>query len=202
MSKDLNENFFSNKNYLDTIENMCSHIEYIKDIDDIQDFLKQKAKNVYKVMLVAVNEIKFGYYNLNCDNKFTFPDEKQLEEKYILKLRLFNLEEEFLLEKDRTSNLYEARFIQDKLIENNLEERTIMIDDASSLFGEKEQDKNLNDNFVKLKEYGRKISMIIPVENTSKYYALVTRSYIDFDKKTGQAGIAYYRYLDIRPQEK
>ena len=63
-------------------------------------------------------------------------------------------------------------------------------------------DKNINDNFVKLQESGRKISLIIPSEDRAKYYALVTRSYITFDEKTGQAGIGYYRYLDIRPQVK
>lgn len=77
-----------------------------------------------------------------------------------------------------------------------------VIDDASILFGERINDSKIKDGFAHLVESGRKISLIIPTNEQAKTYALVTRSYIDFDEKTGQAGIGYYRYLDIRPQTK
>lgn len=197
------KNFFKEENYLDTVENMyCLKKDYT-NIDDIYEFLNQNAKDNYKVIVYAVNEVKLGYYNFNDDKKFIFPDDDEFNEKYIIELRLFNENEEIYLRKDNDINSYNARIIKDNLDKSVTEaEKIITIDDASTLFGKKVIDKNINDNFVKLQESGRKISLIIPSEDRAKYYALVTRSYITFDEKTGQAGIGYYRYLDIRPQVK
>ena len=43
----------------------------------------------------------------------------------------------------------------------------------------------------------RQIKMTVPYSGDYKYYELVLRSYIDYNKETGQAGYAYYRYVNI-----
>lgn len=197
------KNFFEEENYLETVEGRyCLRKDYTS-INNIQEFLRQNTKQVYKVVLHAVNEIKFGYYNLDDNKQFVFPDDDSIEEKYIIELRLFNENEEIYLLKDNEENCYKARIIKDNLNENedNVQKITT-IDDASTLFGKEIEDNSISSNFVKLKESGRKISLVVPSKDKATYYALVTRSYIIFDEKTGQAGIGYYRYLDIRPQIK
>ena len=203
--KNLKESFFKQENYLTVQENIYSIKEEYTGIKNIQEFLNQYAKNQYKVVIHAVNEIKFGYYNLQADNKFIFADDKASEEAYILQIRLFNPNEEILIKQDTDdleNNVYAARIIKDSKENKEQKQLVQVIDDASVLFGERINDSKIKDGFAHLVESGRKISLIIPTNEQAKTYVLVTRSYIDFDGKTGQAGIGYYRYLDIRPQEK
>ena len=120
-------------------------------------------------------------------------------------MRLFNQNEEILIKQDNDdidNNTYIARIIKDSKEKKEQKQLVQVIDDASILFGERINDSKIKDGFAHLVESGRKISLIIPTNEQAKAYALVTRSYIDFDEKTGQAGIGYYRYLDIRPQVK
>ena len=203
--KNLKESFFKQENYLTVQENIYSIKEEYTGIKNIQEFLNQYAKNQYKVVIHAVNEIKFGYYNLQADNKFIFADDKAIEEAYILQIRLFNPNEGILIKQDNDdidNNTYIARIIKDSKENKEQKQLVQVIDDASVLFGERINDSKIKDGFAHLVESGRKISLIIPTNEQAKAYALVTRSYIDFDEKTGQAGIGYYRYLDIRPQVK
>ena len=203
--KNLKESFFKQENYLTVQENIYSIKEEYTGIKNIQEFLNQYAKNQYKVVIHAVNEIKFGYYNLQADNKFIFADDKAIEEAYILQIRLFNPNEGILIKQDNDdidNNTYIARIIKDSKENKEQKQLVQVIDDASVLFGERINDSKIKDGFAHLVESGRKISLIIPTNEQAKMYVLVTRSYIDFDEKTGQAGIGYYRYLDIRPQEK
>lgn len=197
------KNFFKEENYLDTVENRyCLRKDYT-DINNIREFLSQNAKNSYKVFLRAFNEIKFGYYNLENSGEFSFPYGEEFEEKYILELRLFNENEEILLQKNDDMSSYKARIIIDDVDKDVKDiQKIITVDDASTLFGKRTIDNRINGDFVKLKESGRKISLTIPSEHRAEYYALITRSYITFDEKTGQAGISYYRYLDIKPEVK
>ena len=82
------KNFFKEENYLDTVEDMyCLKKDYT-NIDDIYEFLNQNAKDNYKVIVYAVNEVKLGYYNFNDDKKFIFPDNDEFDEKYIIELNL------------------------------------------------------------------------------------------------------------------
>ena len=197
------KNFFKEENYLDTVEDMyCLKKDYT-NIDDIYEFLNQNAKDNYKVIVYAVNEVKFGYYNLENSGEFSFPYGGEFEEKYIIELRLFNENEEILLQKNDDMSSYKARIIIDDVDKDVKDiQKIITVDDASTLFGKRTIDNRINGDFVKLKESGRKISLTIPSEHRAEYYALITRSYITFDEKTGQAGISYYRYLDIKPEVK
>lgn len=61
--------------------------------------------------------------------------------------------------------------------------------------------KILSNDFIELFDKGRKIKKIIPVDRQSDYYTLITRSYIEYNNSTGQAGYGYYRYVDIEPEE-
>lgn len=200
-------NFFEHEVYIDINEEQYTlKLEY-KDVEDIKGFLQEYAQNGYKVVLHAMNEIKFGYYNLNNSGEFTFADNHDFDEKYMLQLRIFNQKEEFLVQEDEVQGKYKIQRIVDNVDEKEFENeghlvKATFLDDESPLFGECIKTDNIDENFKFLQEKGRKISLIIPCKEKAKHYALVTRSYINFDEKTGQAGIGYYRYLDIKPQEK
>ena len=193
------ENFFEKQKYLQ-IKEINSIKSECKINTSLKDFLAQNAQGSYKVIWRAMNELKFGYYNRENSSSFTFYDNVVPDEKYLINLRLFNEVEEIMVQK--SGSQYTVRIIKDEEVTSKETNNVQVVDDASTLFGER-TDKNLQSSiFVKLKETGRKISMIIPTSDSAKYYALVTRSYITFDEKTGQAGYGYYRYLDIRPQVK
>ena len=196
MSED--KNFFAKQGYLQ-VENMYSLKKEEQTDKNLSEYLAEKAQGSYKVVWQAVNELKFGYYNNN--DKFIFADEITPSEKYVMQIRLFNNDEEILLQKD--GGKYNVRIIKDSINRQTDEDEMVkVVDDASTLFGERMEIKIDTKGFVRLVEKGRKISLTIPTEDTAKYYALVTRSYITFDTETGQAGYGYYRYLDIRPEVK
>lgn len=196
MSED--KNFFAKQGYLQ-VENMYSLKKEEQTDKNLSEYLAEKAQGSYKVVWQAVNELKFGYYNNN--DKFIFEDNIVPQEKYVMQIRLFNNDEEILLQKD--GGKYNVRIIKDSINRQTDEDEMVkVVDDASTLFGERMEIKIDTKGFVRLVEKGRKISLTIPTEDTAKYYALVTRSYITFDTETGQAGYGYYRYLDIRPEVK
>ena len=198
MSED--KNFFAKQGYLQ-VENMYSLKKEEQTDKNLSEYLTKKAQGSYKVIWQAVNELKFGYYNYNNDGKFIFADGITPSEKYVMQIRLFNENEEILLQKD--GGKYNVRIIKDSINRQTDEDEMVkVVDDASTLFGERMEIKIDTKGFVRLVEKGRKISLTIPTEDTAKYYALVTRSYITFDTETGQAGYGYYRYLDIRPEVK
>ena len=196
MSED--KNFFAKQGYLQ-VENMYSLKKEEQTDKNLSEYLAEKAQGSYKVVWQAVNELKFGYYNNN--DKFIFADEITPSEKYGMHIRLFNNDEDILLQKD--GGKYNVRIIKDSINRQTDEDEMVkVVDDASTLFGERTEIKIDTKGFVRLVEKGRKISLTIPTQDTAKYYALVTRSYITFDTETGQAGYGYYRYLDIRPEVK
>ena len=196
MSED--KNFFAKQGYLQ-VENMYSLKKEEQTDKNLSEYLAEKAQGSYKVVWQAVNELKFGYYNNN--DKFIFEDNIVPQEKYVMQIRLFNNDEEILLQKD--GGKYNVRIIKDSINRQTDEDEMVkVVDDASTLFGERTDSRINTKMFVRLVEKGRKISLTIPTQDTAKYYALVTRSYITFDTETGQAGYGYYRYLDIRPEVK
>lgn len=196
MSED--KNFFAKQGYLQ-VENMYSLKKEEQTDKNLSEYLAEKAQGSYKVVWQAVNELKFGYYNNN--DKFIFEDNIVPQEKYVMQIRLFNNDEEILLQKD--GGKYNVRIIKDSINRQTDEDEMVkVVDDASTLFGERTEIKIDTKGFVRLVEKGRKISLTIPTQDMAKYYALVTRSYITFDTETGQAGYGYYRYLDIRPEVK
>ena len=142
--------------------------------------LLQGAK--YKVVAHFVNCVRFGYYEAG---KFVFADGAELEEKYLVQLRVFNAEEEVYLQ-----------YINDAAGS----EKLTTVDSASQFFGHRVASA-APQGFAELWEAGRKIRLVLPVAEQADEYKLLTRSYVQFDEKTGQAGYAYYRWLDIVPAD-
>lgn len=145
----------------------------------------------HKVVAHFVNCVRLGYYQAE---KFTFADGAELEEKYLVQLRIFNEQEELYLQKHGAG--YYLQYINDENGENTLP----TVDSVSQFFGHN-TDKACAAGFAELWEAGRKIRLVLPVDKQADEYALRTRSYVQFDEKTGQAGYAYYRWLDIVPTE-
>ena len=52
-------------------------------------------------------------------------------------------------------------------------------------------------SYVSLRDADRKLQLVIPCEEESERYGLVTRSYIGRDENNGQAGYTDYRYVQI-----
>ena len=112
-------------------------------------------------------------------------------------MRVFNKDEELYIGKSK------IRYIKDFQVDSNTPEKETMeyVESRSRLWGEKESVKQ---GFAVLHDKERQIKMTVPYvgENTEKdkgtYYELILRSYIGYNKTTGQAGYAYYRYADIK----
>lgn len=151
--------------------------------------LLQQAE--YKVVAHFVNCVRFGYYK---DRSFIFADGAALEEKYLLQLRVFNSVEELYLQKQAAG--YYMQYINDEAGEKNVP----AVDSSSQFFGHRAA-AACKEGFTELWEAGRKIKLVLPVAAIADEYNLITRSYVKYDEKTGQAGYAYYRWLDILPVE-
>lgn len=148
----------------------------------------------YTVVAHNLNEIKFGYY---ANKQFTFADNSELNTKYLLNLRLFNANEEILIQKISTN--YQVRIIKDQQTDDS-QNYSEAVDNTSRFFGS--SDQKIDNHFVHISEPGRKMEFTLPSDQKAKYYDLTTRSYITYDKQTGQAGYAYYRYVSIQPENK
>lgn len=175
-----------------------------KEITSLAEALEAARGKVYKAAVYLVHEFRFGYWR---GNNFDFADGKSFDEKYLLEMRLFNDEEEIYLQKKGTMLLMR---ITDDLTSASDENKIKTVDSTSILFG-KHCDSSLPKGFKKLgepsressRESSRKISFIIPAEEVAKKYSLTTRSYIVYDKTTGQAGYGWSRWVSINPvQEK
>lgn len=143
-----------------------------------------------KVIAYSMNELKFGYFT---ENTCIFADGKPLDEPYLLQLRIFNDNGEILLQKDGST--FQMRHIQDAAEQGK---ETEYIDIVSPLLGDRNAGAQVPPHFACLFEQGRKISMTIPTDETAKNYLLKTRNYITYDKKTGQAGYGFWRFVDIK----
>lgn len=140
----------------------------------------------FKLVALSVNKAVFGIYRLG---EIVFPLGAP-EEQYLLELRAFNENKEVYLRKQ--GDKYLVRTIVDGSGED-----IDVVDAVSNLFGERIEASELAEGFVKLVEEGRKINVVIPAEVLANHYALKTRSYIECDEETGQAGYGYFRYVDI-----
>ena len=179
------------KKLLQTAKYRSSVNKYLSH-DDLNTILQNEATGNYQFALRSVNAIKFGYYK---DNQFIFAKANdKISEKYLLTLRLFNESEEIFIQK--INNSYHVRTIKDEKLPDKVEEHFIeAVDNSSRFFGERQG--NIENNFVKIAETGRKMEFILPVNEEAKHYDLTTRSYITYDDQTGQAGYGYYRYVEI-----
>lgn len=182
------QNFFAQRPILQS-HNITTAIQETIHHGTLDDILKETAQGQYKTAVFLVNEARFGRYDANG---FTFADDSQLDEKYLLELRLFNETEEIYIR--QINGKYLVRKITDNTDSGT---PTEAIDTESNLFGTADTNTALPNGYTCLAEQGRKIKMTIPTDTRSDHYALKTRSYIAYDRQTGQASIAYYRFVDI-----
>ena len=121
-------------------------------------------------------------------------------EQDIEEIRVFNEAQEICVQ--RRGNGFWVRSITDYPNKNDGED-VASVDSSSRLFGSvvnTDQEKR----FAELYEPGRKIRLLIPVEDAEKgdTYMIKTRSYITKDNATGQAGYGYYRYVAIQKERR
>ncbi len=153
----------------------------------LTDILKQHANDQYLVIAYLHNEIRLGRYQ---QGTLTFADNRNLDENHLIELRAFNNTQEIYIRK--INNKYLVRNITD-----GTGEPIETVDTTSNIFGKRVPDTNTPQGYTRLKEDGRKITITIPTTQQADNYALTTRSYITYDSDTGQAGFAYYRYVNI-----
>lgn len=173
------------------------NLDFDKNIEKLCS--KHISKSPSKIAAWFNHCVIFGIYE---NGKITWAeDDKVISWKQFIEMRIFNDEEELYIGKNK------IRRIKDSPADSNTpeEETTEYVETRSRLWGEKESVKQ---GFAVLHDKERQIKMTVPYvgENTEKdkgtYYELILRSYIGYNKTTGQAGYAYYRYADIVKAEK
>ena len=164
----------------------------VENAASLQDCLNRIPAGEYLAAVWQVNELKLGYYQ---NGSFKFAAGSEVEEKYLLELRIFNDEYEVYIVK--TGSGYKMRIICDNTDDGNL---TTVTDSTSDMFGSR-CEADLPEGFALVKEPGRKISIVVPCGQKADKYAVTTRSYVTYDKSTGLAGYGYYRWLAIAPAE-
>lgn len=183
----MSNNFFNKKNVLETHSVHTTIKEFSRE-DSLMDILSQETRDDYTAIIFLVNEIRIGRFEVGT---FTFQDDFTIDERFIVEVRLFNENQEIYARK--IGNKYYVRVLTDGKDGDLVE----VVDTKSNLFGDRDTNADLPEGYVRLIEDGRKIKMIVPVNELGKHYALRTRSYISFDGETGQAGFGYSRYLGI-----
>lgn len=135
----------------------------------------------------------FGWYK---NGVLTFSTPIEIDDADVEEIRVFNDSAELLLQRRR--DVYWVRCITDKA-GNDI----ATVDSTSCLFG-KITDASVGEGFAELYEPGRKIRLVIPVNDAAKgdTYTITTRSYIQYDETTGQAGYGFSRYLAIRKERR
>lgn len=150
-------------------------------------------EETYQVMARLSFAVLFGWYK---NGELIFSQPIVIADADVEEIRAFNDLQEVLLQ--RRDDTYWVRSITDKTGD------TIKaVDSTSCLFGAV-TGATVPDGFAELYEPGRKINMVIPVNDARKgdVYTITTRSYITYDEITGQAGYGYSRYLKIRKERR
>jgi len=176
--------------YLLEEQNFKTCIEAKPEAVTYEQFLSMVPADKYFVALRSFNRVLIGKWE---NNTFKFANNEHFEAEDIVELRIFNEKLELLLK--REGNNFKMRSISDFEGKKSVG----CVDSSSELFGKLVDKYDENAEFLYLYEEGRKIGLYIPNVGKSENgrYRLVTRSYIDFDNDTSQAGFSCYRYLGI-----
>lgn len=158
----------------------------------LEDGLKLLQGGRHLAAAHFVNCVRFAYYE---NGSFRFANSSEIEEKYLQQLRVFNEQEELYLQ--RQGDKYYLQYINDELGEKSM----VCVDSSSQFFGKRVQ-AELSRGFVQLWEPGRKIRLVLPASKEAETYQLITRSYVQYDAKTGQAGYSCYRWVAVLPGER
>ena len=154
----------------------------------LADILAVQAAGEYFVVAHYVHQVRLGRF---AKGKLSFADGEIPEEKYLQEMRLFNNEREILIR--RACVGYLVRILDDSSAAG---EEVTAVDSISYFFGERVEAESTAD-YACLYEEGRKIKLMLPTTKVDEYYALVTRSYIEYDAENGQAGYGKYRFVAI-----
>ncbi|MCQ5209282.1 CRISPR-associated protein Csx19 [Megasphaera massiliensis] len=160
----------------------------IHEAQHLGDVIKQYMKDSASLVVWQRQQISWGRWD---GSSLVFANQKTLDENQILEIRVFNENEELHLY--RRHGAYEGRYVCDG--EGSVQSH---VDALSRLWGHK---TNHDGNFATLKDDERFLSMTVPCQEKADYYGLVTRSYIEADAKTGQAGYTDYRFVRIESAE-
>lgn len=141
----------------------------------------------YLVVVHMMQQLLIGRYE---NGSFVFANGEDIEEKYIIDLRLFNEKEELFIKKNKN------KYINRHIVEG---EGTLYPykDVITPFIGERIKAKGIAEGFCRLFEKNRKMTREIPVDDLADHYRLHMRSYVTYDEQTGQAGYGYNRYVNI-----
>lgn len=156
---------------------------------DLQNKLQELGIQEGLMILWQVNSINWGTWK---DGQFHY-DGPAPKDSLVLELRVFNEQEELHLLKKGGS--FEGRYRKD-----GEGKEAEYIDSASKFWGKKAERQDTAKGFVCLIDKDRKLRMSIPaITADAETYALETRSYVEINKQTAQAGYADYRFKAILP---
>ena len=114
-------------------------------------------------------------------------DGSAVDNTYTMEARFFNEEAEIHL-------YFQEGQMTGRYVHDGEGEKRDYVDSASRLWGSAREEAN---GFVSLIDKNRKLKMVVPVNETAPYYALVTRNYIGYAPENGQAGYEDYRFVKI-----
>lgn len=157
----------------------------LTDIQSLTACLTTYLTDPANIVVWQYDRIRWGRWQ---DGVLTLADGSPLRDEYVLEARCFNAERELHLL--RRHGLYQGR-----LLDDTTGPVSEYVDSASRLWGKRSG--VVQQGFVELKDTERFLRLVVPVSQTSDYYALVTRNYVTANAITGQSGYSDYRYVAI-----
>ena len=160
----------------------------IHESQPLGDVIKQYMKDTASLVVWQRQQISWGRWD---GSTLVFANKETLDENQVIEIRVFNDNEELHLY--RRHGAYEGRYVCD-----GTGEVQSHVDALARLWGHK---TNHDGTFATLKDDELFLSMTVPCQEQADYYGLVTRSYINVDDETGQAGYTDYRFVRIESAE-
>lgn len=157
--------------------------------EELEALLRETMTANAVVVLWEMQAIIWGKWK---DGKISFASGEEVVPEYWQELRVFNGNEELHLR--RVGDSFTGRYRKDE----GEDGATAYVDSFSRFWGEKTVS---SDGFVTLVDSSRKLKLVIPAEDGSRWYGLQTRNYVGSDKETGLSGYADYRFVHIASAE-
>lgn len=170
---------------LNSGKRLVTSLSISKTESSLKEILAQLQFTKGTIVVWQVNKIRWGKWE---NDKFTFADSEPDNIKLWLECRIFNEQAELHLTSDKLQLI-------GQMIEDGKGEPIEYVDASSRFWGEC-QAKDAD--WMTLVDKERKLSLKMPtVTEPARFYALVTRNYIEVNAKTGQAGYTDYRYVTV-----
>ena len=175
------------KKELECKDGTCQRREDLSCCLKTEDIIKEIADaftGAASVVLWQMDAVRWGRWQ---SGQLTMADGEPLEAVYLQEIRVFDEQEELHLV--RQGNRFSGRLVQD-----GAGEACSYVDSLARLWGERTA---AADGFVQLQDKARKLLLTVPCTEEAACYGLVTRNYIGYAEKTGQAGYTDYRFVKI-----